>query len=250
MTFLADGKFLISGCDDGYIYTWDVPAFTKEASLPSDFVVSSNADIHSSLGAINNKPVPVFNPDIHDIFGKNLLLLTTPQADAMPCRPREAPQITITKAPRRRVHPGFFSNVPHPVGSSSSTSWSQRTLLGSLPTFLHHHRSFQLRELPMVDIACGVHMGSYYAGKKTTARSSRPPDTYVIPTAISQRTASLQKPPATALAEPQAVTTAEAIGMSSHPDINMTRAGCWTRFLLWIGCVCSHHTRANIRCIS
>lgn len=234
MTFLADGKFLISGCDDGYIYTWDVSAFTKEASLPSDFVVSSNVDIHSSLGAINNKPVPVFNPD----------------ADAMPCRPREAPQITITKAPRRRVHPGFFGNVPHPVGSSSSASWSQRTLLGSLPTFLHHHRSSQLRELPMVDIACGVHMGSYYAGKKTTARSSRPPDTYVILTAISQRTASLQKPPATALAEPQAVTTAEAIGMSSHPDINITRAGCWTRFLLWIGCVCFHHTRAHIRCIS
>jgi WD40 repeat protein len=36
-TFSADGKFLITGCNN-HIYTWDVSAIVKEAGLPSDIV--------------------------------------------------------------------------------------------------------------------------------------------------------------------------------------------------------------------
>lgn len=71
-------------------------------------VISSDADLHSSPGAVN-KPVSALN------------------ADATPRRPRKAPQ--IHKAPRRRVPLGFFDNVPRPIGASSSASRSQRTSL-------------------------------------------------------------------------------------------------------------------------
>jgi WD40 repeat protein len=37
-TFSADGKFLVTCCRDHHIYTWDVSAIVKEASLPSDIV--------------------------------------------------------------------------------------------------------------------------------------------------------------------------------------------------------------------
>lgn len=107
-------------------------------------VISSDADLHSSPGAVN-KPVSALN------------------ADATPRRPRKAPQ--IHKAPRRRVPLGFFDNVPRPIGAilciTQSThflsrlptfshrhrfkphtiSWSQHTLLGCLPTFFRRRRS-------------------------------------------------------------------------------------------------------------
>ncbi|KAG1799556.1 uncharacterized protein BJ212DRAFT_1402008 [Suillus subaureus] len=68
---------------------------------------------------------------------------------------------------------------------------------------------------------------NYHARKKASG-SSRPPNTYVIPTGTLQGTASsLQQP----------LATATATGTSSYPDIIITRAGWWTRFLLWIGCV-------------
>jgi WD40 repeat protein len=38
VTFSADGKFLITSCQGGYIYTWDVSAIVKEVGLPSDIV--------------------------------------------------------------------------------------------------------------------------------------------------------------------------------------------------------------------
>jgi WD40 repeat protein len=37
-TFSADGKFLVTGCDDGDIYIWDIFAVIKEAGLPSNIV--------------------------------------------------------------------------------------------------------------------------------------------------------------------------------------------------------------------
>jgi WD40 repeat protein len=37
-TFSVDAKFLLTCCDDDYIYTWDVSAIVKRAGLPSDIV--------------------------------------------------------------------------------------------------------------------------------------------------------------------------------------------------------------------
>ncbi|KAG2078553.1 WD40 repeat-like protein, partial [Suillus decipiens] len=38
VSFSADGKFLVTGCDDDHIYTWGISTIVKEARLPSDFV--------------------------------------------------------------------------------------------------------------------------------------------------------------------------------------------------------------------
>ncbi|KIK33091.1 hypothetical protein CY34DRAFT_813848, partial [Suillus luteus UH-Slu-Lm8-n1] len=37
-TFSVDGKFLLTCCDDGHIYTWDASAIVKRAGLPSDIL--------------------------------------------------------------------------------------------------------------------------------------------------------------------------------------------------------------------
>ncbi|KIK32601.1 hypothetical protein CY34DRAFT_138349 [Suillus luteus UH-Slu-Lm8-n1] len=37
-TFSVDGKFLLTCCRDGHIYTWDVSAIVKRAGLPSDIL--------------------------------------------------------------------------------------------------------------------------------------------------------------------------------------------------------------------
>jgi WD40 repeat protein len=37
-TFSVDGKFLVTGCRDDHIYTWDISAIIKKAGLPSDIV--------------------------------------------------------------------------------------------------------------------------------------------------------------------------------------------------------------------
>jgi WD40 repeat protein len=39
-TFSADGKFLVTGCRDDHIYTWDVSAIVEGVGLPSDIMVS------------------------------------------------------------------------------------------------------------------------------------------------------------------------------------------------------------------
>ncbi|KAG2078573.1 WD40 repeat-like protein [Suillus decipiens] len=93
-TSSADGKFIVTSCPNGHLYTWDISAIVKKAGLKllnNDNVVSesSNVDYCSSQDAAN-KPVPVFNPD----------------ADATPRRPREAPE--VAEDPSRRIPKGFF----------------------------------------------------------------------------------------------------------------------------------------------
>jgi len=38
MTFSTDGKFFVTGCIDGHLYTWDLSAILKGAGLLSDIV--------------------------------------------------------------------------------------------------------------------------------------------------------------------------------------------------------------------
>ncbi|KAG2112588.1 uncharacterized protein F5147DRAFT_683583 [Suillus discolor] len=40
----------------------------------------------------------------------------------------------------------------------------------------------------------------------------------------------------------EGITTEMAIATLSHPEIDITQAGCWTRFLLWIGWVTFQHS--------
>ncbi|KAG2078497.1 WD40 repeat-like protein [Suillus decipiens] len=71
-TFSANGKFLVTGCNDNDLYTWDVSAIVKEAGLPSDIVTSSDADLRSSLGAVKK---PGFNPDVCIILSDKCITL-------------------------------------------------------------------------------------------------------------------------------------------------------------------------------
>lgn len=219
--FLANQKFLVTSCFDHHLYTWDVSAILEKAGLPSDF------------------------------------------ADAIP---QETPK--ISQVPRRRILNRFFDNIPR----DSSTSHSQGALLGHLPTFFSHYPSklhtatkhdpqrqsrpliwtqnlvsgiriqSQLREPPIVEVPCTAGKPrNHHAREKTTVRSSRPP---IVLTGTSQgTTSSSQQSLATvaALVGPPVVTTAVATGTLSHPDIIITRAGSWTRFWLWIGCISFQH---------
>ncbi|KAG2041004.1 hypothetical protein BDR03DRAFT_947922 [Suillus americanus] len=87
---------------------------------------------------------------------------------------------------------------------------------------------------------CAMSTRTHHAGGNPSG-STQPAYTYVIPTGPLQVTeSSSQQPPATA-ATPTGLV---AMGPSSHPGIITTpsRAGWWTRFLLWICCVSSQHT--------
>ncbi|KAG2343919.1 WD40 repeat-like protein [Suillus weaverae] len=75
-TCSADGKFLVTSCNDSHIYAWDVSAIVKEAGLPSDIV---------SI----------------DTFSITLQMDLLAQADVTP---RPAPNIKDA----RRIPPGFF----------------------------------------------------------------------------------------------------------------------------------------------
>ncbi|KAG1807417.1 WD40-repeat-containing domain protein [Suillus variegatus] len=123
---------------------------------------------------------------------------------------------------------------PHPL------NWAQHFVSDML-----HRRSetdIELREIPVVDVPyTSGKPRNYHARKKPSASSSRPPNSHTTqqPSAATQNTpSSSQGPPAistTSEALPAVATTTLATETTSRHNITVIQAGCWIRFLLWIG---------------
>ncbi|KAG2078572.1 hypothetical protein BDR04DRAFT_1087011 [Suillus decipiens] len=134
--------------------------------------------------------------------------------------------------------------------------WTRNLVSGML------RRRNQLREPPILvfDVPCTTgkpvpffHSHLFFITNFCIAELSRKKEdscqllsTYVIPAGRLQSTASASQQPlptATAPKElPTVVATAVATDTSSHPDIIISQAGCWTQFLFWTGCVSFQYT--------
>lgn len=211
VVFSEDGKFVVAGCDDGRIYTWDVSAIIKKAGL--DNLLSDN------VNTVNKSSL---------------------NADATR---RRAPKI---EGPRR-IPQGFFDNSSPPRGPNTAAprqshnplSWAQNLISGMLRR--RDGSNVRLPAIVEVPLTAGKPR-NYHARKKPSASSSqptKPPTTQQQSGGATQSNpSSSQQPPATATASttPPAVTSTTGVAGTRH-DITIRQAGWRARFLLWVCCV-------------
>lgn len=220
MAFSADGKLLTTGCEDGYIYTWDISAIITEAGL------------HNLLS------------DKMNVVNKSVL-----NADATR---RRAPKIEgVVRVPQgffddfstSRNRHGDLTTVPPSHISRNPLNWAQNFVSGMLRR--RDGSTIQLPRVVEVPLTAGKPR-NYHARKKRSASSSRPTK---LPTtqqksggATQSSLSSSQQPSATATTSttPPVTGTAAAAG-TSHPDITIKRARWRTRFLLCVCCVPIEH---------
>ncbi|KAG2039119.1 hypothetical protein BDR03DRAFT_952907 [Suillus americanus] len=238
MTFSTDGKFLITACYDGHIYTWDVSALAKEAGLLYDIV---DGPAPKMKGA-RRIPRGFFDPALREA---NLRIRLSQS---------HGPHYCPTPAPRQRTLSSFSSFWRHskPHGTtehdtqfqSRPLSWTRNLVFGILRR--RDGSDIQLRE---VEVPCTwakpVHFlhshssspltffaqRNYHARKKPAASSSRPSNTRTTQQhsmATQSTLSSSQLPPPTVAGT--AVTT-------SRPNIAIRDSGWRTRLMLWVCCV-------------
>lgn len=212
VAFSADGKFLITGCIDGRIYTWDISAIIKEAGLDNLLL---------------------------DYMPENVINKSMLNADATRRRAQKIEGV-------RRVPQGFFDDFSttaprqptHP--SRNPISWAQNFVSGMLRK--RDRSGIRLPRVVEVPLTAGKPR-NYHARKKPSAKSSqptKPPTTQQQSgTATQSNMSSSQQSPATAATtsttSPGVTGTAGAAG-TSH-DITIRHAGWRARFLLWVCCV-------------
>ncbi|KAG1781094.1 quinon protein alcohol dehydrogenase-like superfamily [Suillus placidus] len=213
-TFSVDGKFLIIGCYNGRIYTWDVATIIRDAGL--------NALLSDNAGNVVNKSVL--------------------SADATR---RRAPKIEGV----RRVPQGFFDDFStsrdHHTATPYQPTHVSRTVLSWAQNFvsgvLCRRDGSAIRSPRVVEVPLTAGKPrNYHARKKPSASSSRPlnPRTAQQHNGATQsNSSSSQQAPATTTASstsPAGTGTAAATDTISHPDITVRRAGWRARFLLWV----------------
>ncbi|KAG2344712.1 WD40 repeat-like protein [Suillus weaverae] len=210
-TFSADGKFLITSCQDNHIYTWDVSAILKQAGLPSDIADATPRPAPKMKGAPRIPP-GFFNDAIRDANLRTGLS----QSHGLHNSP--------TPAPRQRTLSPFSSfwrrSKSHGAtepDTKSPLSWT-RNLFSMLRR--RDGSDIQLREVE-VPYTAGKPRNYHARKKKPAASSSRSPNTQQ-PNAATQSTpsSSQQPPPTTAASTPSAaVGTAGTTGAVSRPHI-------------------------------
>ncbi|KAG2051093.1 WD40 repeat-like protein [Suillus hirtellus] len=218
-TFSADGKFLLTRCEDDHIYMWDVFAILKEACLPGP--------------APKMKGAPQIPPGFFDdaLREANLRIRLSQS---------HGPHNHSTPTPRQRTL-SPFSSFWHRSKSHGETEHHTRTLSHSL-NWTRNLVSGMLRrrdgsdiELREIEVPCTAGKPrNYHARKKPTASSSGPPKTHA--TQKPSASSSQLPPPAATTSTLSAVTgTAEASGTPSRLHITCTR---WrARFMGWICCM-------------
>ncbi|KIK32933.1 hypothetical protein CY34DRAFT_813990 [Suillus luteus UH-Slu-Lm8-n1] len=217
-TFSVDGKFLLTCCDDGHIYTWDISAIVKRAGLPSDMLDVTPRPAPKIKGA--RVPPGFFD----DVLREANLRTRLSQSHAPP-----------TPTPHQRAFNPFTSvwRSSEPHGATESTtqsrsrpfSWTQ-----SLSNILRRRdqSDIQLRE---VEVPCTAGKPrNYHAGKrkKPVASSSRPSNTHTTQqhSAVIQSTSS----------SPPAANTSSVSGTPGAPSRPHNTVAVWrARF---VRCLC------------
>jgi WD40 repeat protein len=240
VTFSADGKFLITSCQGGYIYTWDVSAIVKEVGLPSDILLSQvDVTLQRAQKIKGTRQIPpgFFN----DALREANLHTRLSQSNG--------PSNFPTPPSHERTH-GRFSSFwrrfePHRAGRrdnqprSQPLSWTRNIVSGMMRR--PDRSDIEMREPPVVEVpyAPGKPRNYHVRKKKQATSSSQFPNTHNTqqPSAATQSTpSSLQQPPPTTTAStPAIVGTAGTTETISHPHI--TGSGWRVRFVGWLCCI-------------
>ncbi|KAG2744123.1 WD40 repeat-like protein [Suillus brevipes Sb2] len=168
-TFSADGKFLVTGCRDDHIYTWDVSAIVEGAGLPSDIMADVTLRPAPKMTGARQLPPGFFD----DALREANLRIRLSQSHAPPTpTPRQRGLNSFTSVWRRYKPHG--ATEPAAQSRSRPFSWTQ-ILSGILRR--RDRSDIQLQE---VEVPCTAGKPrNYHARKKKPATSSsRPPNTH------------------------------------------------------------------------
>ncbi|KAG1798373.1 quinon protein alcohol dehydrogenase-like superfamily [Suillus variegatus] len=222
-TFSADGKLLVTGCDSGHIYTWNVSAIIKEADLPSD-----NADATRLAPKIKGQIPQGFFDDFKS------------SSRTRPSQSRGQHDCP-TPAPRQRIFSHFSSFWRR---SKSHMETERDTQPRSHPlSWARNVIESDTVEVPYT----GAQPRSYHARKKPAPGPSHPPNAHTMQQQTSVATqstpSSSQTPPPTATSTLSAVTAAPGTtGTISRPNVTIRQAGWGIRFVLWATCASVEYT--------
>ncbi|KAG1853188.1 WD40-repeat-containing domain protein [Suillus subalutaceus] len=219
-TFSADGKFLITGCDDDHMYTWDVSAIIKEAGLLSDIVDATPRPVSTTKGA---RRIP---QGFFDNARDGDLSSSRTQPYGRHDRPTPAPRQRIGS----RLSSFWHRFKPHRANEPSNQSRSHPLSWTRVSGILRrrHGSDIQLQEPPIVEVpyTAGKPRNYHARKKKPAASSSRPPKTHITqqPSAVTQDGLSSQLPPPTVattstLSAVADTSGATGTGTMSHPRI-------------------------------
>ncbi|KAG2078506.1 WD40 repeat-like protein [Suillus decipiens] len=238
-TFSADGKFLVTSCDDDdgnvEIYIWDVSVIIKEAGLPSDIVDVTPRPALKIKGATRIPP-GFFDDGLREAN----LRIRLSQSNGPHHYPTAASHQCILGV-SSFWHRSKRATERDIQSRSRPFSWNLN-LSGMLRR--PDASEIQLQEVE-VPYTAGK-LRNYHAGKKKAPNSSRPPNTHTTqPNAATQSTPPalhVQQPPLTSTASPLLVVpgimpTTETIS-SPRVTINGWRA----RLVGWLCCVPIQHT--------
>ncbi|KIK41947.1 hypothetical protein CY34DRAFT_805454 [Suillus luteus UH-Slu-Lm8-n1] len=229
-TFSADGKSLVTSCQDDHIYTWDVSAIVKVAGLPSDIADVTPRPAPKMPGA---RRVP---PGFFDDALREANLRIRPSQSHSP--PTPTPQqhtLSPFTSVWRRYKPHGAAE-PATQSRSQPFSWTHN-LSGILRR--RDRSDIQLREVE-VPYTAGKPRNYHARKKKPAASSSRPPNTHTTqhPSRAAESTPSSSQlpPPTNTTSTPSAIPgTTVATGTVSRPHI--TVAGWRACFVAWICCM-------------
>ncbi|KAG2112934.1 hypothetical protein BD769DRAFT_1112112 [Suillus cothurnatus] len=248
--FSEDGKLLLTGCwpsDEDrktHINIWDVSVIVREAGLED--LLSHNDTVKKPLldaDATRRRAPPI--KDVRRIprgFFDNAREFDTSRRDASH-RQHDRPILsTLGRLTSLWRRPDSHEETerdtisrPHPF------SWAQSFVSGMLHK---QNTDIEVRVAPIVDVphAWGQPRNYHAREKKPSTSSSRPPNPHII----QQPSTATQNLPSSSQGQPTLVTTSEALpavatttlatGTTSRRNITVVEAGCWIRFLLWIGC--------------
>ncbi|KAG2135407.1 uncharacterized protein EDB93DRAFT_1331117 [Suillus bovinus] len=223
-TFSADGKFLVTSCEDGHLYTWDVSAIVKEAGLPVDILDAPPQPAVKKERCFSYTP-RVFDDDIR----KANEHIRLSQSHGPYHHPTPAPrQRTFSRFPSLWHDSNLHGETEHRTRPQSHPlSWTRKLVSSILNR--RDGLDIQLQEVE-VPYTAGKPRNHHARKKKPTTSSSQPSNTH---TTQQPSTSSQQPPPTAAASTLSAVTgTTGATGTPSHPHITNIR---WsTRFVAWI----------------
>ncbi|KAG1799553.1 quinon protein alcohol dehydrogenase-like superfamily [Suillus subaureus] len=150
-TFSADGKFLVTGCDDGDIHIWDVSAIIKEVGLPSNIADATPRPAPKIKGT-RRIPPGFFNDALQEA---HLSRLRTHPSQSELYVQHNRP----TSGPRQHTFSRFFffwrRSKPHrAIERDSQTrshplSWARNVVSGMLRR--GHGSDMEMREPPVVE---------------------------------------------------------------------------------------------------
>ncbi|KAG1859732.1 hypothetical protein F4604DRAFT_2037144 [Suillus subluteus] len=226
-TFSADGKFLVTSCRDGHIYTWDLSAIVNETDPLSDIADATPKPVPKMKGAAQIPP-GFFDDALREANVCDLHLLFNALIDKYVISraffyPNLTSHITVPlRTPRQRALSRFFSYLrrskpyretePDTQSRSHSLSWTRNLVPGILRR--RDGSDIQLREVKVPHTAGQPR--NYHATGKKAASSSRPSKIHSTqqPNTATQSTppSSLQPPTATASTLPVVVGTPGTMG--------------------------------------